>query len=284
MMNKIRKVKIWQILKCDFAGWITNYKIYIVVILLGIFVSDNFDSVFVFAKDVGYRVSPCLYPFCFTHPFMRLVIFSCVILLFSDAPFVSPLQILFLSRSGKRQWYIAQIIYVSLCSVILTGFLALIPIIKNASLIVVKEGWGKVLKTLSRQFDIVHPISNTVVSRYSAQDAMIYTVLTSILIMLLIGMILYLCNVVFKNQIIGVLVSSAFVLFDWFVYIIGYNKNLLWVSPVSWVQISNMAYAREKGIPSTTFAVLSLIIMDVLLILLSYFVSKGKEIKVNRSC
>lgn len=276
MVKGIKEVS--KIIKCNFAGWITNYKIYLVLILLIIFVSDNFTSVFEFARQARYRVSPYLFPFCFTHPFMRIVIFSCVIFLFSNAPFISDFQLLFMSRTGKKKWYMAQMVYLFICCFLITVFLAVLPVIKNITMIAFLKDWGKIIETLaSKQYDIIHPISYNTISRYSALEVMVYTVLVSILLMLLLGMISYLCNILFRNRSIGVLISAALVLLDWFVYLTGKNI-LLWVSPISWINISGMAYAREQGLPSVAFSVISLIMLDALLSLAAYFVSKRKDV------
>ena len=144
-MVKRNKV-ISAVLKSNFAGWIVNYKIYIVVILLTIFSLDNYTNVLTFAKEVGYRVTPFLFPFLFTHPFMHLVIFTSVIFLFANAHFVNSLQLLMMSRSGKRRWYLFQIIYLIICTIILMLFLVVLPIVRNANMIVINDGWGKVVR------------------------------------------------------------------------------------------------------------------------------------------
>lgn len=270
--------EIHKIIKCNFAGWFINYKIYLVFLLLVIFVLDNYTSLFAFARQARYRVSPYLFPFCFTHPFMRIVIFSCVIFLFSDAPFITDFQLLFLSRTGKRKWYLAQMLYLGICCLLLTAFLAVLPVIRNITMIAFVKDWGRVIETLAGgQYDIIQPVSYDMVSRYSACQVMIYTVSVSILLMLLLGMILYLCNVLFSNRSIGVLISAALVLLDWFVYLTG-NHMLLWISPVSWIQISNMAYAREWEYPSVTFSVICLIGLDIVLLLSAFFVSTKKDV------
>lgn len=276
MVKRLKEVH--KIIKCNFAGWLMNYKIYLVLLLLLIFVLDNYISLFEFARQVRYRVSPYLFPFCFTHPFMRIVIFSSVIFLFSDAPFLSDLQLLLLSRTGKGKWYLAQMLYLGICSFLLTAFLAVLPVIKNITMIAFVKDWGKVIETLADgQYDLIHPVSYDMVSRYSAWQAMGYTVCVSILLMLFLGMILYLCNIAFSNRSIGVLISAAFVLLDWFVYLTESNR-LLWISPVSWIQISNMAYAREREVPSAVFSVVCLIVSDVVLLLSAHFVSQRKDV------
>lgn len=269
--------EIWKILNSNFAGWLTNKKIYLVLLLLAIFVLDNFSPVFVFASQVRYRVTPYLFPFCFTHPFMRIVIFSCVIFLFADAPFMSELQLLFLARTGRRKWYISQIIYLGICSFLLTSFMALLPVLRYITRIAFTNNWGRVVRTLAVQTDILHPILYATVNHHSQRTAMVYTVVVCMLLILLLGMILYICNISFKNKDVGIFITAFLVLFDWFVYISG-SKILLWVSPISWIQISNMAYARELGLPSISFAVTVLIIANSVLILLAYMISKRKDI------
>lgn len=144
-------------------------------------------------------------------------------------------------------------------------------------MIVFVDDWGKVLTTLTRQYDVIHPISYDVISRYEVGSVMLYTTGICVLLTLFLGMLIFLCNILFQNRSVGIFITVAFVLLDWFVYIIGNNK-LLWISPISWIQIENMAYARELGIPSVTFAVLCLVISNIVLMLVSYIVSKRKDV------
>ena len=109
MGNKIKKI-----IKCDMIGMTSNHKVYLSLIILMFFLHDNFEPLFKFAKEVGYRVTPYLLPFSFKQPFMKLVIFCSVLLIFSDAPFLTDFQVFMLSRSGKKCWYIAQMIYLAL--------------------------------------------------------------------------------------------------------------------------------------------------------------------------
>ena len=78
MGNKIKKN--FNIIKCDMIGMTSNHKVYLCLIILMLFLYDNFEPIFKFAKEVGYRVTPYLLPFDFTHPFMRIVIFSSVLM------------------------------------------------------------------------------------------------------------------------------------------------------------------------------------------------------------
>ena len=277
MMKKSKVIS--AIVKSDFAGWIVNYKIYIVVILLTVFCLDNYTNVFTFAEEVRYRVTPYLFPFLFTHPFMHLVIFTSVIFLFVNAPFVNSLQMLMMSRSGKRIWYLSQIIYLIICTTILTFFLVMLPIVRNADMIAIKNEWGKVWSTLAVNSDVVNPSSYYVISRYLPGETMVYTLLMFILIVLFIGMLLMFCNTVFQNKSIGIVMAAAFVILDWMSDITG-SSGVLWASPISWINISKMAYSRDTAVPSIAYGIIVLVLLNLILMISTYIMSKKKDIAV----
>lgn len=274
-MKKFKQIQ--KIVGSNFAGWPANQKLFLVLLFLTVFVLDNFSPVFEFAAQTRYRVTPCLLPFCFTHPFMRIVIFSCVIFLFADAPFMSELHLLLLSRTGKRKWYVAQILYLTVCSVLFTCLIALLPVLRYLPQIAVIKDWGRVVRTLSVQTDILHPVMYSVVQHYSQRTAMLYTIAVCTLLTLLLGMLLCLSNILLKRRDVGIFIGALFVLLDWYIYMTN-NHMLLWISPVSWVQISNMAYARERGLPSLSYAVAMLLIADGILMFFTCILSDKMDV------
>lgn len=268
---------VYAILKSNFVGWIVNYKIYIVVFLLVIFSLDNYANVFQFAKEAGFRVTPFLFPFLFTHPFMHLIIFTGILFLFANAPFVNSLQLLIISRSGKRKWYAAQITYVMICTAVLTLFLIILPLVRHADMIALKNQWGKIWTTLAVNSNVINPSSYHVINRYTPKEAFLYTVVIFMLISLFIGMLIMFCNTYFRNKSIGIVMAALFIIFDWMTDITG-SLGMLWISPMSWINISKMAYARDTSVPSTTFAIVALSCINIILIVGTYLISKEKDV------
>lgn len=277
MVRELKKMK--AVLKSNFIGWPCNCKIYIVMLMLIIFVNYNFEEAFVFAKQSGYRIVPYLFPFLFNSPFMRVVIFSCVIFLFSNAPFITSLQLSLLSRCSRKIWYLAQCLYIFLCSIILTIVLVVLPILTNANMIVWKADWGKVIKTLAGTYDVYNPFEYKVVSCYTPKETMIYTTIVFILLLFLLGMIIYVCNIIFHNQSVGIVITAGLIILDWMIHISD-NLKLLWISPLSWVQISRIAYARQTMVPSYRFVMTALIVLDVSLVITAYLCSRKKDINL----
>ena len=183
-----------------------------------------------------------------------------------------------LSRSGKKCWYIAQMIYLALGSIMLTVFMAVFPVVINLSVIVFKSGWGKVIKTLASKQDFIQPISYGVVEYYQVDTVMVYTFTMCVLLFFFMGIVLFLCNTAFKNKGVGVFIITAFILIDWLNNIINANVGLLWISPFSWVDISVMAYSREKWYPSAGYAMIFLTVVNVVLVAATYIAAKKKDI------
>lgn len=265
------------IIKSNFSGWVCNYKVYIVGILLLTFAIYNFSSVFELAKAKGYRVPPYLFPFLFTQPFMRLLIFTCIVLAFSNAPFANSLQLLMVARVGKRHWFKAQMLYVALCSVILTLFLIIVPVLANIRMIVLQGNWGKVLFTAPHEHDLDIPIVSRIVAHYKVGEAMEYSILVFFLLVLFIGMVLFFCNTIGRNQSTGVCIIVGLILLDW-LYHLSERHYITWFSPISWSNLSYMAYGRDISVPPRLYAIIALLIMNSMLVVATYLMSKKKDL------
>lgn len=273
----------YAIIRGNFSGWFTNLKIYLSILLICIFIFENFSNVFSFAQENGYRVTPFLFPFSFTHYFIKLMIHICIVFLFVDAPFVNSLQLSLISRCGRKIWYRTQMLYLLICSFLITVFIMLLPVVRYMNLIVFQNDWGKILTTLSKSTEILHPIHPELVTRYSPIEVMGYTSIVFFLLTFLIGMVLYLCNIMFKSRSVGIIIITAFIIFDFLIHLMN-NIKLVWFSPFSWIQLTNMAYGRVDYLPSTSFAIITLIGINILLATIISIVSKKKDINITKFC
>lgn len=277
----VRDLKIiGSILKGNFLGWLINIKLYLVLVLFFIFISDNFNGMFLYAKESGYRVSLFLFPLLFTHPFMKVMIFSCIVFLFADAPFISQLQLSLIARCGRRIWYGTQMIYLGICSFLMTVFLMVFPIVRYLPMIVLQNSWGKVISSLPGYAGVLHPADFYTITRNTPIEAMLYTMVIFFLLIYFLGIVIYLCNIAFWHQGIGTFLASAFVILEWMEHLLDYEK-LIWISPLSWIQISSMAYGRDTSLPSQTFAITVMVVIDLLLGFITMIVSKKKDIHIT---
>ncbi|MDO5517733.1 MAG: hypothetical protein Q4F66_09255 [Clostridium sp.] len=75
------------------------------------------------------------------------------------------------------------------------------------------------------------------------------------------------------------MITAGLIILDWMIHISD-NLKLLWISPLSWVQISRIAYARQTMVPSYRFVMTALIVLDVSLVITAYLCSRKKDINL----
>lgn len=265
--------------------WSSNYRIWVLFILITIFIFDYTNEIMKFAYSVEYKVSPWMFPFLFTQKYMIRIIFMGVILLFCDAPFIDETQPYIIIRSGRKLWNMGQICYIFFSSLIYFLFLILISIILNLRYMELTSEWGKILGTLGsgNLLDGISykvSISGKIVTFFNPITAMILTFVLAILVSVFIGLLIYLVNSFSNTQFLGTLIGIFIVLLD---TLAKYNINLLWVSPVSWVNLSNIDIDRTSKLPTLPYIFSILTVLISMIIILIVCCNKKKSIEVRPS-
>lgn len=111
-MNKINLRAVWNVARCEYIKWITNPRMILVGVLL------------VFIR--GFAISPLLEravrygePLHVLEPFLavcnsRISVFllpCAFLLLISDFPVIGQNALFFLSRTGKKTWFLGQVLF-----------------------------------------------------------------------------------------------------------------------------------------------------------------------------
>lgn len=86
-----------------------------------------------------------------------LLVIACMSV-FSNAPFIDNMQLLFVMRTRKRAWIAGQLCYIFIMSFLLVLLISLLPWLLFPSRLQFGNEWGKALNTLS-QTDVKHVYS-----------------------------------------------------------------------------------------------------------------------------
>lgn len=266
----------------NYRKWATNYRIWVLFILIAIFVNSYTKEIIHFAETVQYKVSPWLFPFLSGQKYMRYIIFLGILLLFCDAPFLDEEQPYMIIRSGRRAWTMGQIFYIITASAIYFLFIIIISIVLNLGNIEWNTDWGKVLGTLGTvnvgslvSYKII--VSGKIVTFFTPLQAMWFTFLLSWLAGIFLGLIIYAFNILFKNRFMGILLAAFFVFFDAAVRSRG---DLLWVSPVSWTILSNINIGERVASPNIYYVLTMYAGLILFLCAIIFIKSKKQPIDV----
>lgn len=116
MAHKIRPISIWNIAKSEYVKWITNPRIVIVGILLVFIHSFAIQPMLQNAEKFGEPLN-IFEPFLAVCNSGMMMLFMPIvfILLMSDFPVMSGNTLFTVQRTGKRNWFLGQMLFVLMC-------------------------------------------------------------------------------------------------------------------------------------------------------------------------
>ncbi len=266
----------------NFRKWSSNYRVWIIAILLIILTHSFTKEIVDFGKDIDINVSPWMFPFLFTQKFIKLLFFFPLLLLFSDAPFIDENQPYIIARSGRIPWSIGQIGYIFIASAVYFIFLLLLSIGLNLFNIQFTMEWGKVLGTLANTnaAEVVNLktfIPSDVLHYFSPIQALWFSLLLSWLTGVFLGLIIYVINSFSNTRVFGILTASFLLVLDATVT----NRYYLYrFSPVSWSNLARIDINGTTPMPSITYIYISFALLIGIMIISAIVINRKQTINV----
>lgn len=275
LFNKARCVCMQNIRK-----WPTDYRVWIIAILLFILTHMFTKELVIFSEDVQIDISPWIFPFLFTQKFIKLLFFFPLILLFCNAPFIDDNQAYIILRSGRIPWSIGQVGYIIFATAIYFLFLVFLTIAINIFNLQFTSEWGKVLGTLANTnaanlVGLKINVSSNILHYFSPLQAMWFTFLLNWLVGVLLGLIIYVFNLLSNIRMAGVLIASFLLVLD--ATVTG-RPNLYRFSPVSWSNLDRINIEGITQMPTITYIYLLFAILIVGCILAAVLVNRKQTI------
>lgn len=270
--------------------WPSNPRIYAVAALILVFIGSELLPIRGFCMALHLPVTPWVFPFLMSDNVSLTFIMVGLVLIFCDAPFIDQSQPYVIVRSGRRNWFTGQILYIVQASglyflfIILVSLLYFIPVIKFSG------DWGKVLNTFSmngtqgvpmfqQQYNINLSFSRYLTANYLPAVAMILSLALSWLEGIFLGLLMFVLNMNF-NRIIGTSVALALILLETFAYQFGNAYLALYFSPVSWLNLGVMDATGSSKSPTLWYAAGMLLLFIIVLSFLALTGERKKNIEV----
>lgn len=270
--------------------WIGNSRVSVAMVIVFLFTLIYTKGLWEVSDVTGEKLSIYIFPFLMTYRYMKIIFLFPLLMIFCDAPFIDANQQFVMVRSGRKAWGIGQMLYIITASFIYALFMALSAIVVNIGHISFGTGWGKtlllagrtnILELLGRRYDTVK-VSPMIVKYYTPLQAMILSFLLLWMICIILGLIIYNLNIIFKSNVVGVSAAGLMILAT---ALVDGNPLETWFSPVSWCSLNNIDVAQMTSYPTFKYVFGMYIFMLVGLLVIGFFVSKSKnfsfEIKNN---
>ncbi|MGN0670062.1 MAG: hypothetical protein ACI4JZ_05885 [Oscillospiraceae bacterium] len=244
----------------NFRKWQTDYRIWVIAVLLIVMVQIYVDDMRRIANGIDTSVPIWIFPFLYTQFHTKLIYTLPLVLLFCNAPFADKNQIFVYMRTGRKKWVSGQILYILLSSAAYYLFLLLVTLLSTIPFGELSLEWGKTLHSISSlgiapKFGAFFvKVSPLVLSFFTPLQAVGFTFLVSWLSAVIIGLIIFFFNTVSRNKILGILVSSLLIVLSAFAENGGYPE-LIAFSPISWNTLDKIDVGGLTPYPSFTYCI-----------------------------
>ncbi|MDD3278592.1 MAG: hypothetical protein PHG16_06870 [Lachnospiraceae bacterium] len=265
--------------------WFANPRIYVIVILLFFYVHFMESPIKIFSQNVHINLPPFLMPFLISSVYSGKILLLLLILLFCDAPFTEEEYPYIIMRSGRKRWYLGQIFYIYIAAAfytLLIGIITALVLIPNLELM---SDWGKVINTFAQtgiasQHGIVIPFDYAIIQSFSPIEAMGLQFILCELIFAMFGKLMFLLNTL-TSRAVGAVVATGVVFFQ--IFAENISPKLTYFSPASWISLSFLSIDGTGRYPSLRYALIVLIILNIVLAIASLRVVLKSDIKVLKN-
>lgn len=217
------------------------------------------------AWKIGGAVSIGILAYNFTYSYSLLKIYLAMLLIFSELPFSDPSQTTVIARSGKRGWYLSQIIYVFAVSIAITLIISLVSMILLTGHLSFENSWGRLISG-SRSF--------------SPYKAIAWGLPVGTLTMISFGSVILALNSLFRRS-VRTLAGGIIIALTMIGKIIAVTGSR-YFTLIEWSDFESVNLSRAEKVPTPEFEISVLSAMLIVSIIIILFCSRKKsEIKLN---
>ena len=253
MVKKVIAIALYSI-----RQWTAEIRIFLLFTLMIMFIWNDIIVIGRFASMMDMYTNPLVFPFYSSDPVKQLILFSGIIFLFSDAPFINQNQPYVMIRSRRLPWVLGQILYIMIASAVYYLVLmcvSVIVLLPDATF--ATNGWGKIINTLAQtnageQINLPFGIGEKITTFYSPVEAFLLSFLLNWGVAVSIGLLIFLISMKISKM-IGLL-SAAVVLFLDLLVVNALPVKSYYFSPVTLSRLEALDVAGVSAAPNITYA------------------------------
>ena len=242
----------------NFRKWASDYRIWIIAVLLIVITAIYADDMRTVSKYLGTKPSMWIYPFVYMQFHTKVIYTLPIVMIFCDAPFTDKNQVFVYMRTSRIKWLCGQLLYVILASAVYYLFIFVLTIVLTFPFCELSQEWGTTLNMLAYSDAAVQAgvhmfdVSGIVVEYFSPLQACFFTFLTSWLSAVVLGAILFFFNLFTGTRLTGITISSFLVVITVIVDMGGWTEYLKF-SPISWNTLNNIDVGGMTANPSLEY-------------------------------
>lgn len=240
--------------------------------------------------DYGMSVTAWVFPHMYAHPLMMLLYGYFVVALFSDAPFMDGQTMFWLSRCGRLEWILGQMIYIVLAALAFALFLALSPILALLPNVSFAPEWGDAMLIIADNsdiraaYDMALPALTLLTTQMGPVSAMLISTLMAWLVAAFMGALMLCANLLlgaYAGATAGSILTFFSYLTSYFSHMIP-GINLYYLSPVNWMSIYGLNWLEYAGGPPPAYGAAFLVAGAIALFALSALAFCRRDVTIRQ--
>jgi len=281
-MDRVKTIALTA--RYNFSKWLSNPRYLAILLLIVGFLINVYGPIRTFTNITKISATPFSFPYLMSDWYINMIIFFGVIFILCDAPFIDPQQPYVMIRTGKTAWANGQILYIFLTSAVYFLAITLLTILLLMPQVTFVNEWGKIWGTLAQttageQFGVQLNISYLIMLHYSPLEALFYSLTISILAAFLLGLLMFILNLVTSHHYVGIIAAFAI---D---FLPAFSRNrvpaLQYLSPTSWANLTAIDMDGTTMLPSFLYVYLFLFICISIMIFYINFTVKRIDYNVQ---
>ena len=232
------------------------------------------------ALDQNVSIGILAYNFCYGT--MTIKLYLALLLVFSELPFKDPQQLMIVTRSGKRAWYLSQLFYVIAISAAITVVVSLVSMAFLIGRLSFDDSWGRILSnaTSMYKYKIACAIPSDVLNEISPYNAIGWSLPVGTLSMISFGSVILSLNSLFRGS-VGTVAGGLIIALTLIGRFIGV-PGTFYLMILDWGSFSDLNIHNAPKMPSPLFEIGVLAAMLIVTISVIIFCSRKKaEIKLD---
>lgn len=217
-----------------------------------------------YAEAIRYPVTPWLMPFLFSNVYFTFFFTCGAVYYYSDIPFMQHSEMYALIRAGRIKWGISKIAGIILGGFAFSAIEIVLSVLPLFPFVDWNTGWGKLLHTLSMtdaasQYGINLFVPYEILSNYSAIEAVGISFLIGGLVATFLGILMFFISLYF-SRLTAICAAMFFAILSVVVYNIrGIYHWVIYLSPVSWLNLMFIDKGNSQGFDMLSFCVFVLL-------------------------
>lgn len=278
--------KAIKIAQNDCICLVTELRFKLCILLVFLFTNFILEEVNDFAFKTGYSISVWLLPFILNQRFMRVILYSLFLFLICEVPFMNQNnnQMFLLIRSGKFSFFMGKILFLFFISIFYSILLCISSIVCIIRHLELTMNWGKVLGTLSLTdassgFDHSLQFNSQFILKYIPQSMYLTSFILFTFACFTLGMLVYVLNILTSNRLLGNLIATILILFDFLLVTDIVYEKLIYISPLTWSNTAKIdLYENLTVYPSLFYVISSYILINFIFIIIILISQKNYSV------